>query len=772
MKHDIRTLPFVLGTAMAICLQGIAAAQTTIRLNPQTFGTMRETLASNGDIREVILEAGVYHAGTSLGIPKDMDPAKHPLLIRAADGAEVIFDGHDREASLESKARSMDGRPNVFVLPFKPVGNDTPKLWEPTARIRYRLVADVESVARFPATYSLEDGRLIFHTSDSQPPRPGEVLLNHVYLDYGLFIDRPHVTVRGLKFRNYLARNMWSTGIQLRADHITVEDCEAVNCSLGFTIVGNHNTVRNSRAEDCGGGIYVGGEEATIENCRLFKRRDAFMVPMYAQNDAGIQFYYPAKGGAIRGNLVSGFLTGIFIKASSAAYVIEHNTMDGQGQGTGFGATKWGDGQRFRHNLIVNCARDIDPLPSPPEGVTRDLDFNCYWTPSRADVKPIGPNDVVADPKFIWPAIGDYRLANDSPALKLQGPSGPAGAFSAIGDATMVLGEPRQWHVSESGRDGRDGTIDQPVRTIQFAVDRAQPGDTIVVHPGLYADSVTITRGGTAERPIVIRAAEKWRAILDSNRQVPVVINITNAPHVQIHDLEIRWYGKIAIRIENSPHVTVAGCRIWNDLWLGGGWPTGVAVWGQSSPNITAHANVLFRQEHGVWLHTCARSVLTHNTAAANLYSAASLYHSEACVVRNNSFAFQGNDVLIIQLSKGQADRLKHFDIDYNNYATSVRQVPEGATFDTVTPRTQDRMLDLGSKAIVNYTEYGGEMNRFLTMKQWREFSGLDANSLFADPLYVNVTSRDFRLESGSPNIGAGGGGVAIGFHQPEGKSR
>src|SRR5688572_25000698 len=76
----------------------------------------------------------------------------------------------------------------------------------------------------------------------------------------------------------------------------------------------------------------------------------------------------------------------------------------------------------------------------------------------------------------------------------------------------------REWHVAEKGRDGSLGTLEQPLQTIQLAVERARPGDQIIVHPGVYPNPVKITRGGTKEKPIVIRAAKKWQAILHSNR--------------------------------------------------------------------------------------------------------------------------------------------------------------------------------------------------------------------------------------------------------------
>ena len=730
----------------------------TINVKPaESLSAVREKLAADANITEVAFEKGTYFGGLSVEGPKGTDFAQHLLLIRAAEGAEVVFDG----SRPVEKFQPHEELPGVFWIDYTSDGGEYPKFWEPHTRIRYRLVADRQTVVRFPASYSIEGKRLLFHTSDGQPPRNGDLLMSAH--DCGLFINRPYVTVRGIAFRNFLAREKWSTGIDLRVDHIVVEDCRSGNCSLGFIVTGNHNTVRRCITEDVGGGVYVGGENATVEGCRLHKQRDSFMVAMYAQDDTGIQYYSPARGGVIRGNLCEGFGMGVFLKANNAPYVVEHNTLVGLGQGLGFGATSWHPQQRFRYNIVADCDRQVEIYVEKKEGDSRDVNHNCYWSAARDDLKVIGADDVVADPKFAWPQWQDYRLANDSPCLKLADEAGPCGAFGVVGDAPLDLGPPREWHVSENGRDGRDGSVLQPVRTIQFAVDRAKPGDTIILHPGFYPDPVRITRGGTKDRPLVIRAAEKGRAILDSNRNAAVMIGIYQAPYLELHGLEIRWYGQSSIEMEESPHVTVTGCRVWNAHWHGA-WPTGYAVRVVRSPGFVGRENVLFRQEHGFWFYNSPNVTLTQNTCVANLYSAAAfLYSCENSTCRNNSFTFQGNDVIVIEENLGEKDKLKTFDCDYNNYGTALREQPAGSVFDSITPRESEGFLRGGSKAIVNYNEYRGEMKRFVSMVQWREFSGLDQHTLFADPLYRDSAGRDFHLEAKSPNHGAGAEGATIG---------
>ena len=456
-----------------------AAADNTIHVKPtESLSALREKLANDASITEVDLRgrrvlrrfARQRTEGRGLLATSVADP-------RGRRGASVVFDG----AKPVEKFQPHEKLPGVFWMDYAHRGGEYPKLWEPRTRMRYRLVGGPAIRGALSRHLHHREGAAALSHQRRPTAASGDLLMSAE--DNGMFINRPYVTVRGIAFQNYLARDKWSTGIDLRVDHITVEDCSSTNCSHGFIITGNDNTLRRCTTDDVGGGVYVGGENATVENCRFHKRRDTFMVPMYSQDDTGIQYYVPARGGLIRGNLCEGFGMGVFIKAHTAPYVVEHNTLVGLGQGLGFGSTSWHPEQRFRYNIIADCDRQVE-ISTDKDNSPRDIDYNCYWSSSRNDLKKIGAHDIVANPNFVWPAWKDYRLANDSPCLKLADEAGPCGAFPAAGDSQIDFGAARQWHVSEKGRDGRDGSAAQPVRTIQFAVDRARPGDTIVVHPG------------------------------------------------------------------------------------------------------------------------------------------------------------------------------------------------------------------------------------------------------------------------------------------------
>ncbi|MFF3559660.1 discoidin domain-containing protein [Streptomyces sp. NPDC002574] len=59
---------------------------------------------------------------------------------------------------------------------------------------------------------------------------------------------------------------------------------------------------------------------------------------------------------------------------------------------------------------------------------------------------------------------------------------------------------PRVIHVAKNGSDGNAGTQAAPYLTINRAAQVAQPGDTVMVHAGLYRETVKPARGGTDEQ--------------------------------------------------------------------------------------------------------------------------------------------------------------------------------------------------------------------------------------------------------------------------------
>lgn len=67
----------------------------------------------------------------------------------------------------------------------------------------------------------------------------------------------------------------------------------------------------------------------------------------------------------------------------------------------------------------------------------------------------------------------------------------------------------REYHVSLSGNDAANGSVETPLRTINRAAQLALPGDTVTVHQGTYREWIDPLNGGESNtKRILYRAAE------------------------------------------------------------------------------------------------------------------------------------------------------------------------------------------------------------------------------------------------------------------------
>ncbi|MFP4500815.1 MAG: carbohydrate-binding protein [Candidatus Hydrogenedentota bacterium] len=77
------------------------------------------------------------------------------------------------------------------------------------------------------------------------------------------------------------------------------------------------------------------------------------------------------------------------------------------------------------------------------------------------------------------------------------------------------------YHVAVAGGDTNPGSAAEPLRTISAAAARAQPGDVITVHTGVYRERITPPRGGTADdNRIVYQAAPGEQVVIKGSEVV------------------------------------------------------------------------------------------------------------------------------------------------------------------------------------------------------------------------------------------------------------
>jgi len=99
------------------------------------------------------------------------------------------------------------------------------------------------------------------------------------------------------------------------------------------------------------------------------------------------------------------------------------------------------------------------------------------------------------------------RTAALAAALLLMAPAAAAPAAEIV--------------VAPDGNDAAAGTRDAPLATIQAAVDRAGPGDTVLVRGGTYRESVRLTRSGRPDAPIRLLAMPGETVVFSGTEQVP-----------------------------------------------------------------------------------------------------------------------------------------------------------------------------------------------------------------------------------------------------------
>ncbi len=79
----------------------------------------------------------------------------------------------------------------------------------------------------------------------------------------------------------------------------------------------------------------------------------------------------------------------------------------------------------------------------------------------------------------------------------------------------------REYHVSISGSDDADGSVEHPFKTISAASKVARAGDTITVHAGTYREWVNPLFGGTSHlNRIVYRAADGEEVVIKGSEVV------------------------------------------------------------------------------------------------------------------------------------------------------------------------------------------------------------------------------------------------------------
>ncbi|REE92930.1 putative sugar-binding protein [Paenibacillus taihuensis] len=103
-------------------------------------------------------------------------------------------------------------------------------------------------------------------------------------------------------------------------------------------------------------------------------------------------------------------------------------------------------------------------------------------------------------------------LYNRAPNTDGTGQQADPADTDQVGDNT--------YYVAKTGNDSNPGTEAEPFLTIQKAADVLLPGETVIIHEGVYGESVRPKYNGTADHPITYKTADGEKVVISGADQI------------------------------------------------------------------------------------------------------------------------------------------------------------------------------------------------------------------------------------------------------------
>jgi len=144
------------------------------------------------------------------------------------------------------------------------------------------------------------------------------------------------------------------------------------------------------------------------------------------------------------------------------------------------------------------------------------------------------------------------------------------GVVTGLTAAAAENAQPATIHVKVDGSDDAAGSAEAPLKTIDAALNKAGPGDTILVHAGTYSGMVAIAKSGAPDKPI--RLVGEGKVVITGGRDG---ITVRDSDWVEIENFTIEGVSR-GILFHNVRHVSARKCVvrqcvsgvIWQDKYI------------------------------------------------------------------------------------------------------------------------------------------------------------------------------------------------------------
>jgi parallel beta-helix repeat protein len=315
---------------------------------------------------------------------------------------------------------------------------------------------------------------------------------------------------------------------------------------------------------------------------------------------------------------------------------------------------------------------------------------------------------------------------------------------------------PTTLYVATKGRDRNSGRKrNAPLKTLAAATFAAAPGDTILVAPGVYPETLKLWCGGlSSTKRLTVRSAIPGAAVISTGELRTNAVNLMKVKHVTLDGFRLRgsMYGAIRkiVEVNDCEGITISNCVFESPRSKRTGC---ILVGGGRVKGLTLRDNVFEMGFTNVLLWHSDNVTIDHNTFYRAGVSSVQLHGAidARWRITNNIFM----DVTAPQKINAAINLRRpsrNVVCDYNLY-WKTKAAPNMGLFGVRSTRKGDPI------------PWGTQDAK--TIEQAHKMFGLEKHGAWGDPLFVDSDKSDFRLKKGSPALKMAADGSNVGARTP-----
>lgn len=289
-----------------------------------------------------------------------------------------------------------------------------------------------------------------------------------------------------------------------------------------------------------------------------------------------------------------------------------------------------------------------------------------------------------------------------------------------------------KFRTAKTSREPKVLEVGEGKLTLKEATCMAIPGDTIKLLPGRHYGSISLQKSGLPGKPITISGKG---AILDAKGFYAPMLDISNQSHIVIDGLtfdnpEITARKGIITAYKTS-NITIRNCRTGIDKphdWRAGGFLNA-----RLSENYLIENNIIWGTDYPI-TYSGKNVTIRQNTIVKSAMMSLIFTDTENIKIENNILYRQCVDQKTNQalFFNGKCPNIVS---DGNVFYSPLKTHPIGGRF-----------RNLSGKVLWESP----------TLEAWQKKTGLDKNSIHADPMFMDVVKGNFKFKDGSPAVGKG----------------